>query len=139
MKSYSMKKIYIAFSFVLIALTGCQMVSPIFVNYNGVRRDVATWINQQTFLSMQQKRSLAQISKAQQKVYRLDLNNHDAVFSVAKENQIAIHCANINHVSDKKIKQLQQHIFDESSWAKFQQFEQSAPQIKLDANTIQCD
>ena len=81
-----MKKLYLAFSFVLIALTGCQMVSPIFVNYNGVRRDVATWINQQTFLSMQQKRSLAQISKAQQKVYRLDLNNHDAVFSEAKEN-----------------------------------------------------
>ncbi|MGE8684651.1 MAG: hypothetical protein ACN6OV_09260 [Acinetobacter sp.] len=134
-----MKKIYLALGFILIGLTGCQLVSPIFVDYNGVRRDVATWINQQSLLSMQQKRSLTQLSKAQQKVYSLDLNNREAVLNVAKENQMALHCANLHHVSDKKIQQLQQHIFDASSWAKFQQFEQTAPQIKLDASSIQCE
>lgn len=35
---------------------GCQVVSPVFVDYNGVRRDVAKWINHQQLLSMQQKK-----------------------------------------------------------------------------------
>ena len=52
--------------------TGCQVVSPLFVDYNGVRRDVAKWINHQQLLSMQQKRSLVQLSKAQQQLYYID-------------------------------------------------------------------
>ena len=51
---------------------GCQVVSPLFVDYNGVRRDVAKWINHQQLLSMQQKRSLVQLSKAQQQLYYID-------------------------------------------------------------------
>jgi hypothetical protein len=45
------------------SLSACQIISPIFVDYNGVRRDVAQWINQQQLMSMQQKRSLAQLSR----------------------------------------------------------------------------
>lgn len=36
------------------SLSACQIISPIFVDYNGVRRDVAQWINQQQLMSMQQ-------------------------------------------------------------------------------------
>lgn len=53
-----------------LAITACQVISPIFVNYNGVRRDVAQWINHQQFMSMQQKRTLAQLSRAQQQIKR---------------------------------------------------------------------
>ena len=53
-------------------LTACQVVSPIFVDYNGVRMDVAKWINNHQLLTMQQKRSLAQLSKAQQKLGSVD-------------------------------------------------------------------
>lgn len=37
----------------LSSLSACQIISPIFVDYNGVRRDVAQWINQQQLMSMQ--------------------------------------------------------------------------------------
>lgn len=47
----------------LSSLSACQIISPIFIDYNGVRRDVAQWINQQQLMSMQQKRSLAQLSR----------------------------------------------------------------------------
>lgn len=49
----------------LSSLGACQIISPIFVDYNGVRRDVAQWINEQQLMSMQQKRSLAQLSRAE--------------------------------------------------------------------------
>ena len=57
----------------LSALLGaCQWAGPIFVDYNGVRRDVAEWINGQNLLSMQQKRSLAQLSRAEQPLLHAD-------------------------------------------------------------------
>ena len=83
--------------------TGCQVISPVFVDYNGVRRDVAQWINQHTFLSMQQKRSMAQLSRAQQKIVRFADLNAEQQLELARENQIALSCAS-QRLSQKKIK-----------------------------------
>lgn len=119
-------------------LSGCQLISPIFVDYNGVRMDVAKWINKQTLLSMQQKRSLVQLSKAQQKIQNFSALDQAKSFAVAKENAIAMHCANL-HLSQKKIEQLQVHIFDTKKQQILQNYQQHAPMIKLDEKSIQCD
>ena len=122
----------------VLCLSGCQLISPIFVNYNGVRRDVATWINQQTLLSMQQKRSLAQLSRAQQQLRNFPAKDPQIQLAIAKQNQIALYCAN-QHVSAKKIKQLQDRDFDEEQAQILQQYEQLAPKIKLDSTALQCE
>ena len=120
-------------------LTACQLISPIFVDYNGVRRDVAEWINQQTFLSMQQKRSLAQLSKAQQKLVRIEMIKESDKLTVAKENAIALHCAHL-HASEQKIQQLQDQIFEAERKATILKiFDEQFPKVKLDSTSIQCE
>ena len=69
----------------LSSLSACQTISPIFVDYNGVRRDVAQWINQQQLMSMQQKRSLAQLSRAQQKIGRYQEYEQTQRLAVTRE------------------------------------------------------
>ena len=124
----------------LIPLLGaCQVISPIFVDYNGVRMDVAKWINNHQLLSMQQKRSMAQLSKAQQKLVRIDTISNDKKLSISKENSIALHCAHL-HLSAKQIDQLQNQIFDtEEKERILKKYDQEFPKIKLDSSTIQCE
>ena len=59
----------------LSSLSACQIISPIFIDYNGVRRDVAQWINQQQLMSMQQKRSLAQLSRKSDAIRKMSRLN----------------------------------------------------------------
>ena len=124
----------------LIPLLGaCQVISPIFVDYNDVRMDVAKWINNHQLLSMQQKRSMAQLSKAQQKLVRIDTISNDKKLSISKENSIALHCAHL-HLSAKQIDQLQNQIFDtEEKERILKKYDQEFPKIKLDSSTIQCE
>lgn len=134
-----MKIKLILIAVISLFISACQLVSPIFVNYNGVRMDVAKWINSQTLLSMQQKRSLAQLSKAQQKLVNIDHISVDEKLTIAKENLMAMHCAHL-HVSDKKIVQLQNQIFGENEKIKIlEKFKQNFPKLKLDPDSIQCD
>ena len=128
-----------AISLVAILITGCQVISPLFVDYNGVRMDVARWINNQQLLSMQQKRSLAQLSKAQQKLYRIEQIPENQKLAVAKQNQIALHCA-YQHLSEHKIKQLQAMVLGQDKKdAILKKYAQEFPQIKLAVSAIQCE
>ena len=137
--SFRMKVKIVALAVLIPALSACQLISPIFVNYNGVRMDVANWINHQTLLSMQQKRSLAQLSKAQQKLVRIENIQESQKFDIAKENSIAFHCAQ-QHLSASKIQQLQQHIFDANDLQRIlTTYDQQFPKIKLDASQIECE
>lgn len=120
------------------SLSACQIISPIFVDYNGVRRDVAQWINQQQLMSMQQKRSLAQLSRAQQKIGRYPEYDQTQRLAVTRENQIALHCARL-HVTEHKIRQLQQKIYAGETQTILNRYEQLSPQIKLDPTSIRCD
>ncbi len=120
------------------SLSACQIISPIFVDYNGVRRDVAQWINQQQLMSMQQKRSLAQLSRAQQKIGRYPEYDQSQRLAVTRENQIALHCARL-HVTEHKIQQLQQKIYAGETQTILNRYEQLSPQIKLDPTSIRCD
>ena len=122
----------------LSSLSACQIISPIFVDYNGVRRDVAQWINQQQLMSMQQKRSLAQLSRAQQKIERYPEYDQSQRLAVTRENQIALHCARL-HVTEHKIRQLQQKIYAGETQTILNRYEQLSPQIKLDSTSIRCD
>lgn len=133
-----MKKALLTIS-LLTTLTACQLVSPIFVEYNGVRMDVAKWINQQTLMTMQQKRTLAQLSRAQQKLVKIDqITEHDKV-AISKENAIALYCAN-QHLSPKKIVQLQDQIFNSADKKRIlEKFDQEFPKVKLDTSKIECD
>lgn len=122
----------------LSSLSACQIISPIFIDYNGVRRDVAQWINQQQLMSMQQKRSLAQLSRAQQKIGRYPEYDQSQRLAVTRENQIALHCARL-HVTEHKIRQLQQKIYAGETQTILNRYEQLSPQIKLDSTSIRCD
>ena len=122
----------------LSSLSACQIISPIFVDYNGVRRDVAQWINQQQLMSMQQKRSLAQLSRAQQKIEPYPEYEQSQRLAVTRENQIALHCARL-HVTEHKIQQLQQKIYAGETQTILNRYEQLSPQIKLDLTSIRCD
>ncbi|NNH15594.1 hypothetical protein HLH14_06145 [Acinetobacter sp. ANC 4282] len=126
-------------SLVAIVGTGCQVISPLFVNYNGVRMDVARWINNQQLLSMQQKRSLAQLSKAQQKLYRIEQIPEDQKLAIAKQNQIALHCA-YQYLTEHKISQLQLMVFGaDKKDTILEKYDQEFPKIKLATSAIQCE
>ena len=130
---------YLLIAMFIPMLGACQLISPIFVDYNGVRMDVAKWINNHQLLSMQQKRSMAQLSKAQQKLVRIDTIPDDQKLSISKENSIALHCAHL-HLSAKQIDQLQNQIFDEQQKEKIlKKYEQEFPKIKLDSSMLQCE
>lgn len=133
-----MKKALLTIS-LLTTLTACQLVSPIFVEYNGVRMDVAQWINQQPLMTMQQKRTLAQLSRAQQKLVKIDqITEHDKV-AISTQNAIALYCAN-QHLSPKKIAQLQDQIFNSADKKRIlEKFDQEFPKVKLDTSKIECD
>ena len=133
-----MKKALLTIS-LLTTLTACQLVSPIFVEYNGVRMDVAKWINQQPLMTMQQKRTLAQLSRAQQKLVKIDqITEHDKV-AISTQNAIALYCAN-QHLSPKKIAQLQDQIFNSADKKRIlEKFDQEFPKVKLDTSKIECD
>ena len=119
-------------------LTACQTISPIFVDYNGVRMDVAKWINQHQLLNMQQKRSMVQLSKAQQQLQRIDNISETQKLTIAKDNSIAMHCAQ-QHLTESQISQLQQQIFGDDKQRILDIYDQKFPKLKLDVNAIQCE
>ena len=47
---------------------GCQLISPILTNYNGVRMDVAHYINQSWYFGLKEREILVEYAKAQQQV-----------------------------------------------------------------------
>ena len=130
---------FLAIGLMTLLSSSCQLISPIFVDYNGVRMDVARWINNQQLLSMQQKRSLAQLSKAQQKLYRIEQIPQDHKLAIATQNQIALHCARL-HLTENKIDQLQSIVFGQNRKQEvLQHYDQQFPQVKLAGSAIQCE
>ena len=88
---------------------------------------------------MQQKRSLAQLSKAQQKLYRIEQIPQDQKLAIATQNQIASHCARL-HVSEHKINQLQLIVFGKDKKQQIlEKYDQEFPKVKLEASAIQCE
>ena len=88
---------------------------------------------------MQQKRSLAQLSKAQQKLYRIEQIPQDQKLAIATQNQVALNCARL-HLTENKIDQLQSIVFGQNQKQEvLQHYDQQFPQVKLAGSTIQCE
>lgn len=129
----------ICLSLITMISSGCQVISSIFVDYNGVRMDVAKWINHHPFLSMQQKRSLVELSKAQQKLSQIKNKQEEQRTQIIEENIIAMHCAR-PYLSAEKIKQLQNQIFDHDQKQHILDlYDQERQKTKIDLNTVQCE
>ena len=58
----------IILSSLVVGLSSCALVSPIFVDHNGVRRDVAQFINSKMSYSIADRRVLVAYAKGQQKI-----------------------------------------------------------------------
>ncbi|WOE42450.1 hypothetical protein [Acinetobacter chinensis] len=133
-----MKLKFLSLLFMLPLLTACQLISPVFVDYNGVRMDVARWINTQALLSMQQKRSLVQLSKAQQRLYRINEASESVQQEIAIQNAVALQCARRN-VSERKIRQLQDQVLDENRQQYLKVLNQQLDGLKLDPTKVHCE
>ena len=72
--------------------------------------DVATWINQQNFLSFAQKRNLIELTKAQQQLISTMQHQKDNHNEILIQHYTAMSCAQQN-LSENKIQQLQAKVF----------------------------
>lgn len=100
--------------------------------------DVARWINTQALLSMQQKRSLVQLSKAQQRLYRINEASESVQQEIAIQNAVALQCARRN-VSERKIRQLQDQVPDENRQQYLKVLNQQSDGLKLDPTKVHCE
>jgi hypothetical protein len=121
-------------------LTACQAISPIFVDYHGVRRDVAQWINHKNLLSMQQKRDLVAIAQVEQTLNRIKRS------STIEERQTfaaEYHTAYVCHASQlnpKHVKALQLQIYEPSQLTDLHRFyENNLRQLEPKPSDIQCN
>lgn len=132
-----LKLLLIALS--LAILTACQVISPVFVDYNGVRMDVAKWINGHQLLSMQQKRSMVQLAKAQQALYRFEQQTVAQQEQIIVDNQVALHCAE-PYLSAKQIAQLQDQIFEPQEKAQaLHTLQIESAKVKVDLSQARCE
>ena len=133
----AMKNNFLIFLFSFSLLSACQTTHPALVDYNGVDVEIATWIKHQK-LSTQQKTSLVQLSKAQQKLIDIENIQDNQKFTIAKENAIAMHCAH-QRLTENKNNQLQDQIFGQSKFQILEIYKQQFPKLKIDVNSIQCE
>lgn len=121
-----------------IISSGCQIISPIFVDYYDVRMDVAAWINNHQLLSMRQKHFLVQLTKAQQKLYKIETKQEEQRTQIITENMIVMHCAE-KYLTQRKIEQLQNQFFDSDEKQHILNFySQQRQKINIDLDSVKC-
>lgn len=128
----------ICIGLITIISSSCQVISPLFVDYYDVRMDVAEWINHQQLLSMKQKHFLVQLSKAQQKLYKVETKQEGQRVQIIKENMITMHCAE-QYISKHKIEQLQNKIFNPDEKKQILDFyNEQRQKVNIDLNSVKC-
>ena len=95
---------------VVSLLGACSLISPLVVDYNGVRRDVATAINQNTLLSISSRHVLVAYAKEQQKILSSQYQSEDQQNRLAQDRAIGTYCA-LQKVSAKKLNWVDSKIF----------------------------
>ena len=134
MKAWKILTIYMAVSL----LGACSLISPLVVDYNGVRRDVATSINQNPLLSISNRQVLVAYAKEQQKILSSQYQSEDKQKLLAQERAIGTYCSQ-QKISAKKLNWVDSKIFalpDQQEKLKLNQSLQST--IKLNTNEIDC-
>ena len=128
----------IILSSLVVGLSSCALVSPIFVDYNGVRRDVAQFINSKMSYSIADRHVLVAYAKGQQKILTVHQLNAAAQQQLAYERAVGRYCAS-QHISLKKLNQVDAKIFAHSDQqANWQQIQNLQMQIQLDTAQIDC-
>ncbi|MFV5453217.1 hypothetical protein [Acinetobacter towneri] len=128
----------IILSSLVVGLSSCALVSPIFVDYNGVRRDVAQFINSKMSYSIADRRVLVAYAKGQQKILTADRLSPEAQQQLAYERAVGRYCAS-QHISLKKLNQVDAKIFSyPDQQANWQHIQNLQMQIQLNTNNIDC-
>ena len=129
---------WLAVAGLALSLGACQVVGPILVDYNGVRRDVAQYINSKMSYSFADKRVLVAYAKGQQKILTADRLSPEAQQQLAYERAVGRYCAS-QHISLKKLNQIDAKIFSyPDQQANWQHIQNLQMQIQLDTNNIDC-
>ncbi|WP_252726006.1 hypothetical protein [Acinetobacter indicus] len=131
-------KIWIS-SLLVATLSGCQLVAPLIVDYNGVRRDVAEFINGHLWFTIPQKRILVEYAKGQQKILTADRLSPEAQQALAQERYEGRYCA-AQKIAVSKLDQVDEKIFvyadQQQRWQQIQQLQQT---LKLDVQQLNCE
>lgn len=112
-----MKTKVFACSALLLSLSACQLISPLVIDYNGVRRDVATYINNSMFFSIADRKVLVEYAKQQQKVLNFDKLTAEQQKQLAYDRAVGRYCA-AQHISMKKLNLVDSQIFSLSEHQK---------------------
>ena len=129
---------WLAVAGLALSLGACQVVGPILVDYNGVRRDVAQYINSKMSYGFADKRVLVAYANGQQKILTADRLSPEAQQQLAYERAVGRYCAS-QHISLKKLNQVDAKIFSyPDQQANWQHIQNLQMQIQLDTNNIDC-
>ena len=131
----------VRFFFILstTALSSCQLISPMITDYNGVRRDVATYINSNLLFSLKDREILVNYAKGQQKILTADRLSPTAQQNLALERAEGRYCAS-QHISLKKLNLVDHQIFalpeHQANWQHIQNLQM---QINLTPENLHCE
>ncbi|AWL28269.1 hypothetical protein DJ533_06640 [Acinetobacter defluvii] len=112
-----MKTKVFACSALLLSLSACQLISPLVIDYNGVRLDVATYINNSMFFSIADRKVLVEYAKQQQKVLNFDKLTAEQQKQLAYDRAVGRYCA-AQRISMKKLNLVDSQIFSLSEHQK---------------------
>ena len=108
-------------------------------NYNGVRRDVAAYINSNQLFSLKDWEILVNYAKGQQKILTADHLSPIAQQNLALERAVGRYCAS-EHISLKKLNLVDHQIFalpeHQANWQHIQNLQ---TQINLTPENLHCD
>ena len=133
-------KFKVGITILLIGLvsSSCSVISPLVINYNGVRGDVATTINHNMRLSLSDRKVLVEYAKEQQKILNSAYQNDSAQHELAEQRAIGRYCS-LQKVSQRKLDWVDQKIFAlEEQQEKFKYMQSLQQQVELNPTLIDC-
>lgn len=130
-------KLFVAISLSAF-LTSCSVISPLVVDYNGVRMDVAKAINNNITLSISDRKTLVAYAKDQQKILSSQYATDDLQQQLAIDRKTLKYCA-LQNVSEKKLTWVDSKIFVLSDQIeKLKNAQQLEKQIELNTENLDC-
>ncbi|WP_298144242.1 hypothetical protein [uncultured Acinetobacter sp.] len=134
-----MLKFLILNSLILMALPACQLISPIVTDYNGVRMDVAHYINHSWRFSLKERDTLVAYAKQQQKITAWQRLNPTEQHNLAQQRLMGRYCAT-QKMSPKKLDLVDAQIFaDVGAQRNLAAMHQLQHNLQLNLDTIDCD
>ncbi len=122
----------------LVLCSGCQLISPIINNYNGVRMDVAHEINHAWHLSFKQRQILIEYAKQQQKITAWSRLTPAERSELAQARLLGRHCT-MQRIRAGSLTWIDTQIFaDAQAYAQYMAMQQMQQKMQLDLQKINC-